>query len=704
MGEMRQSMRHLLIVLSALVLEACAAVHRELPEPGPRTVQELTDGWLFRFDDSWDEPAARSASATAWQPVRLPHSWNRLGEYRLERTSATDDRQGKGWYRLAIDGRTLNRRKRHVMEFDAVGNVADVWLNGRHLGRHKGAFSRFRFDLGGALDLSGPNILVVRADNSSPKPGSATADVIPLQGDFFIHGGIYRPARLISVNPSHFSLSDFGGPGVYADVADHGANGASVAVRMKLEGARPGQRLEAAIVEPNGTVAARGSLDLAAPSSEVKIDLRLKSPRRWNGRADPFLYRLIATLSERSAALDRVEQPLGIRSVRFDPANGFLLNGVHVPLRGVSRHQDYLGKGWALGPEDHARDMALIAEMGANTVRFAHYQHAEDWFDLADRAGMAVWAEIPFVNKVSFGNEEASGELIANARTQLIELIRQNYNHPSVITWGIGNEVDIDLAFGRLGPRADARPLLRQLNALAHSEDPARPSVIADCCESTPGDKVGYLPVLTGESDLMGYNRYFGWYYGKVEDLGPHLDRLHASHPGIPLSVSEYGAGGALSQHVEDPAAHRIDPGGRPHPEEYQAWIHERSWPQLRDRPYLFANWIWNMFDFSTRVRNEGDAVDINDKGLVTFDRKVKKDAFFYYKAQLERRAGGPHHEPPFRLANRAADPREGVQQCRSRHFDAQRQAARRGRMYRPHLPDREGPADARNQCRRSGR
>ena len=204
MGEMRQSMRHLLIVLSALVLEACATVPRELPEPGPRTVQELTDGWLFRFDDSWDEPAARSASATAWQPVRLPHSWNRLGEYRLERTSATDDRQGKGWYRLAIDGRTLDRRKRHVMEFDAVGNVADVWLNGRHLGRHKGAFSRFRFDLGGALDLSGPNILVVRADNSSPKPGSATADVIPLQGDFFIHGGIYRPARLISVNPSQF--------------------------------------------------------------------------------------------------------------------------------------------------------------------------------------------------------------------------------------------------------------------------------------------------------------------------------------------------------------------------------------------------------------------------------------------------------------------------------------------------------------------
>jgi beta-galactosidase len=330
--------------------------------------------------------------------------------------------------------------------------------------------------------------------------------------------------------------------------------------------------------------------------------------------------------------LDRVEQPLGVRTVRFDAAKGFFLNGVHVPLHGVSRHQDYLGKGWALSAEDHARDMALIAEMGANSIRFAHYQHAQDWFDLADRTGMVVWAEIPFVNKLSFGNKEASPNLVANARSQLIELIRQNYNHPSVVTWGIGNEVDIDLAAERLGPRADPRPLLRQLNALAHSEDPARPTTLADCCESTPGKKADYLPMLAGESDLIGYNRYFGWYYGKVRDLGPHLDQLHAAHPNIPLSVSEYGAGAALTQHVANPAALKIDPGSRLHPEEYQSWLHEHTWPQLRERDYLWGIWIWNMFDFSA-PRTEGDSIDINDKGLVSFDRKVRKDAFYYYKA-----------------------------------------------------------------------
>jgi beta-galactosidase len=624
----------LAVVLGALLLAGCAAHLRSSPEADPREVLVLADEWLFRFDDAWEEATARAASEADWQRVRLPHSWNRLGEYRLERSAATDDRQGKGWYRLAIDGRSLDPKKRHFIEFDAVGNVADVWLNARHLGRHAGAFSRFRFELMG-LNFQGKNLLVVRADNSKPEPGSSTEHIVPLLGDFFIHGGVYRPTRLFSVSPSHISLTDFGGPGVYMD-SELKADGSAVAsVRVKLTDARPGQEIEVALHEADGMIAAaaRQSLGASIHNGEVRVILPVLKPRLWDGRRDPYLYRLVATLSEGGRTLDRVEQRAGIRTIRFDPDRGFFLNGRHTPLYGVSRHQDVLGQGWALTRADHERDMALIAEMGANTVRFAHYQHAEDWFELADRTGMAVWAEIPFVNKVSFGDKEASPELVANARQQLIELIRQNYNSPSVITWGIGNEVDIDLAFGRLGPRADARPLLRELNALSHAEDRSRPTVIADCCEATPGTKVDYLPTLTGEADLMGYNRYYGWYYGKVGDLGPHLDALHSRYPKVPLSVSEYGAGGALSQHVEDPATHKINAGGRPHPEEYQSWIHEQSWRQLRERRYLWATWIWNMFDFSSR-RKEGDAVDINDKGLVTFDRKVKKDAFYYYKAQ----------------------------------------------------------------------
>lgn len=624
-----------LVLLAALALGGCTTPRALfVPRADSREVRELTDGWQFRFDNDWDERHALAAPASEWQSVSLPHSWNRLGEYRLERTAATDDRQGKGWYKLPIDGRTLDPDKRHFIEFDAVGNVADIWLNGRHLGRHAGAFSRFRFELSRALDFDGKNMLAVRADNSKPEPGSSTEHVIPLLGDFFIHGGIYRPARLISVGQSHISLSDFGGPGVYVDSSLTADGRAAVAVRAKLTNARAGQQLDVRLVDAGGAVVASGQQPVSTAAGVTRLTLELDSPRLWNGRSDPYLYRLVTALVEHREILDRVEQPIGIRTIRFDPDIGFFLNGRHVPLHGVSRHQDHLGKGWALRREDHERDMALIAEMGANTVRFAHYQHAPLWFDLADRAGMAVWAELPFVNKVSFGNTEASPELIANARQQMIELIRQNYNHPSVITWGIGNEVDIDLAFKRLGPRADARPLLRELNSLSHAEDASRPTVIADCCQATPGDKAGYLPTLTGEADLMGYNRYFGWYYGKVGDLGPHLDALHAKYPKVPLSVSEYGAGGALTQHVEDPAAHKINAGGRPHPEEYQSWLHEQTWPQLRERRYLWANWIWTMFDFSTRIRKEGDATDINDKGLVTFDRKVRKDAYFYYKAQ----------------------------------------------------------------------
>jgi len=626
-----------LAVLAALALAGCATPRVDsLRQINPREVRELTHGWQFRFDNGWDERRAQAAASAEWQAVNLPHSWNRLGEYRLERSAATDDRKGKGWYRLTIDGRSLDPTRRHFIEFDAVGNVADIWLNSRHVGQHAGAFSRFRFDLTGALNFGGDNLLVVRADNSEPQPGSSTEHVIPLLGDFFIHGGIYRSARLVSVNTSHISLADFGGPGIYFDSELSPDGSAAVAVRAKLAEARPRQQLDVALLHADGSVAARALQPVGTGTNvgEAAVELSLARPRLWDGRRDPYLYRMVATLLEGGVALDQVEQQVGVRAIRFDPREGFILNGKRTPLHGVSRHQDYLGKGWALTPEDHARDMALITELGANTVRFAHYQHAPEWFDLADRAGMAVWAELPFVNKVSFGDAEASPQLIANARQQMIELIRQNYNHPSVITWGLGNEVDIDLAFGRLGPRADARPLLRELNALSHAEDPSRPTVLADCCEATPGDKVTYLPTLTGEADLMGYNRYFGWYYGKVGDLGSHLDALHAKYPGVPLSVSEYGAGGGLTQHVEDPGSHKINAGGRPHPEEYQSWLHEQSWPQLRDRRYLWANWIWNMFDFSSRVRKEGDATDINDKGLVTFDRKVRKDAFFYYKAQ----------------------------------------------------------------------
>ena len=633
-----------LLLPVALAISACAAVPNK-PEaaaaPAPaaaadRSVLPLMSGWRFHLGEA-EGAAAPGHDDSGWQSVRLPHSWNHLGEYRLSRSEDVANVQGTGWYRLTLDAAALPAGRRHFLQFDGAGNVADVYVNGTPVGRHAGAFSRFRFDITDALRPGGPNVIAVRANNEKPAPGSATEHVIPLLGDFFIHGGLYRGVSIVSVPDVHIDLLDHGGPGIYARTVAVSVDEAEVAILSRLRNAdRRSQAMtvNAEIRDAEGNVVARTATPatIASGPSEIAQSLRIPAPRLWNGRADPYLYTVAVTLSG-GTGIDRVEEKFGVRTFRIDPDQGFFLNGRHMPLHGVSRHQDWLDKGWALTDADHERDMALIAEMGANTVRFAHYQHAEKWFELSDEAGMVVWAELPFVNKVSFGDMPASPELVANAKAQLVELIRQNYNHPSVVTWGIGNEVDIDLAFKRLGPKADARPLLVTLHDLARTEDPGRPTVIADCCEDTPGDKADYLPILSGSSDLMGYNRYFGWYYGKVGDLGPHMDALHAKHPSIPISVSEYGAGGALSQHTDNPEGGPINTSGRPHPEEFQSWWHEQSWPQLEQRRYLWANWIWNMIDFSSNIRQEGDATDINDKGLVSFDRAVKKDAFFYYKA-----------------------------------------------------------------------
>lgn len=606
-------------------------------DAGPRVETPLLDGWRFHFGETAGDPARPAFDDARWQAVRLPHTWNALGEYRIGRTAATRNLQGAGWYRLEIDRAALPARDRHYLQFDAAGTIADVWVNGRHAGRHAGAFSRFRFDITRLLE-AGRNVITVRADNSQPAPGSSTEHVIPLLGDFFQHGGLYRPVALVSVDDAHIALDDHGGPGVYARAVSISADAAELEVLTRL--ANAGAAMDASarlrLLDAEGATVAETSvpLRLGPGRGESTQRLRVPSPRLWDGRRDPHRYRLVATLEAGGQVLDRVEQRIGIREFRVDPDRGFFLNGRHLPLRGVSRHQDWLGRGWALSPADHARDMALIEEMGANSIRFAHYQHAPEWFELSDARGMVVWAELAFVNKVSFGDSPASPALVENARTQLVEQIRQHYNNPSVATWGIGNEVDIDLAFGRLGPNADARPLLRELHALAKDEDPHRPTVVADCCEDTPGEKVAGLPVLAGISDLMGYNRYYGWYYGEVDDLGPHLDALHAKHPLVPVSVSEYGAGGALTQHTDDPRGGSINAGGRPHPEEFQSWFHEQTWPRIESRDYLWGSWIWNMFDFSSTVRKEGDATDINDKGLVSFDRRVRKDAFFYFKAQ----------------------------------------------------------------------
>lgn len=297
----------------------------------------------------------------------------------------------------------------------------------------------------------------------------------------------------------------------------------------------------------------------------------------------------------------------------------------------MSRHQDRLGKGAALSDADQAEDMDLIEELGANTIRFAHYQHARKWFDLADQRGMIVWAEMPYVSMASFDDSLPTPELVENSRQQLTELIRQNYNHPSVAVWGVGNEVDSKALFS--GKAVKTVGLLKALHELAKAEDPSRLTTFADCCAEAPIRTPGESEPLLGLTDAVGFNRYPGWYSTNPGTMGATLDRLHARIPSVPMSISEYGAGGALTQHSDNARGGAINAFGRPHPVEYQSWVHEENWRSIRAPPYLWATWVWNMFDFASDFRAEGDAIDLNDKGLITFDRKVRKDAFYFYKA-----------------------------------------------------------------------
>jgi beta-galactosidase len=652
--------RHVVLALAMLVAAVTPAAAKEAPPPpsSPRVVTDISIGWRFRFGGDAAGVMAAGYDDGGWEQVAVPHTWNRVGEYGLARSAATNNKQGIGWYRLTYSAPAAAKGRRQYLDFGAVGIVADVWVNGTHVGQHKGAYSRFRFDVTPAWKPGAANLIVVKADNSKPEVGSTTAEVLPLAGDFFIHGGMYRGVSLIEANDVGIDLLDFGGPGVYASLevveigtSNNGGPRYVVVDKTRLRNLSSRERsidFYSVVKDSNGAVVGEGErlgfvLKPGGTNSLIG-ETGITGPMLWDGLKSQNMYSITVEIREGKALLDSVTQLFGIRDFNFDPNTGFTLNGKPLKLKGVSRHQDRLGKGYALTRADHAEDMAIIKEMGANSVRQAHYQHADEWTDEADKAGMIVWAEVPYVTTPSLSGGQGSAAVFANAEQQMRELIRQNYNHPSIVMWSIGNEVDASSLFGLGGGATKPLTLLQHLQKVAKEEDPSRPTIFADCCEDVripiAGLKVQEADpdtALAGTADMIGYNRYYGWYYPEPlkarEQLAAQMDKFHAKHPTLPISISEYGAGGAIGQHSDNPMSGFVNAIGRPQPEEYESWVHEQSWPVIRDRPYIFGSYVWNMFDFSSDLRNEGDSVDINTKGLVTFDRKVKKDAFYYYQA-----------------------------------------------------------------------
>lgn len=617
---------------------------------GPRTEVPLRNGWRFKLaPDAAPDPSAEPDST--WTTVSVPHTWNRVGYYKdhpethINTAQNVVNTQGVGWYKLTFQAPADAAGMKSFLQFDAASRMATVWLNGKLLGTHKGGFSRFRLDSTAALKPGEANLLTVKVDNTKPALGTPTADILPLTGDFFVYGGLYRPVSLIVTKKTHLDLLDYGSSGIYATTTSVDAGNAQVQVRARVSNDSEQSEtilVRAMLVDREGKVAGQHEESVAiAPATvgESKLTIAVPHAHLWQGVVDPYLYKLVVQISRKPVGvLDRVSIPFGIRQVRFDPNAGLFLNGKHVTVHGVGYHQDREGKGWASGPEDVDADVAMMREMGVTGIRLTHYQHGQPIHDLADRNGLVVWDEIPLVSQWTLGDDmEPTPALQENARQQLRELISQDFNHPSVVTWSIANEVDFGRSIpGFLGSASrrvpDPLPFLRQLNDLAHALDATRPTTLATCCEARSAAPDAAIPITASVTDLSGANRYFGWYYDTPADLSPHLDTLHKTRPEQPMAVTEYGAGGAISLH-SDNALGGPESRNRPQAEEYESYIHEQNWMTLRSKPYLWATFLWNSFDFGSTTRSEGNAQDINTKGIVTFDHKYKKDPYFFYKA-----------------------------------------------------------------------
>ena len=611
----------------------------------------LRDGWQFNLLGPLDEAgAAHEIDPENWEPVAIPHTWNQVGYYlsdpetHINSEENIDKTQGVGWYYLSFDAPNLADGQRAFLEFDAVSRTAQVYLNGKLLGGHRNPFGRFRLDATDLLRADGPNDLHVKVDNTQPAEGNSAQDVLPMTGDFFVRGGIYRPVNLVVTEPVHFDMLDYGGPGVYAQTTGLTDDEAQITLSARVaNNGADSQTLGvfATLLDETGrAVGASRQKVTIAPGETREIDgmLRVPSPRLWNGIADPYLHTLRFELRDTDGhLLDTIDQSFGIRQMEIDPERGFILNGKPYRLVGAGIHQDTEQSDWAVSTQEVDRSLKIMLDMGANSLRLSHYQHGSPIHDLADRYGIILWDEIGLVTAWTNSRDQtqAPADIVQNARAQLLDLVHQNFNHASVAVWGIANEVD----FGPGRPDflgrppeviADPMPLLNNLAQLSRELDPNRPVVLANCCEERGMEDV---PVVAEAVDAVGANRYFGWYYGKPGQLGAHLDSLREKHPDIPLSVSEVGAGGAPNMHTDNPLGGPVDMAGRTQPEEFLTWYHEENWREMADRDYLWGVWLWNAFDFGTTVRSEGDAQDINTKGIVTYDREIRKDAFYFYRA-----------------------------------------------------------------------
>lgn len=607
------------ILLACLLGSICKAEARE--------VTPFNNGWEFKkgpFPTDAMQTAARWNAD--WEQVNVPHTWN------------ADDMQkktnnfyaGVAYYRKHYVFPESLEGKRLFLRFEGVGACAEVYVNGYLVGTHKGAYSAFVCEIGSQVRLGEENEIVVKADNA------ARPDVIPVNHALFgVYGGIYRPVWLIVTEPCNIVVNDCASPGVYITQKNVSKQSADVSVRVKLDNATlapAALELENAIYTREGKLVKvhRQSFELTPQGVQSYVsDFKISHPHLWQGREDPYLYKVVSRLKQDGQVIDEVIQPLGLRKYEAVAGKGFFLNGKKYPMYGVTRHQDWWRMGSALTNREHDFDLEQIMEVGATTVRFAHYQQSDYIYSRCDTLGLIIWAEIPFVNRVT-------GQEWDNVHQQMRELIRQSFNHPSIYVWGIHNEV--------YHPHGYTAALTQSVHDLCKLEDPDRYTVAVN------GYGHAEHPV-NGNTDIQGMNRYFGWYEKKIQDIKPWIEKMEKEYPWQRLMLTEYGADANI-EHQTELLGDALNWGSDFYPETFQTKTHEYQWGVISQHPYILASYLWNMFDFAVPQWKRGGVDARNMKGLITFDRKIRKDAFYWYKANWSK-------EPVLYLTQRRNTERE---------------------------------------------
>lgn len=585
------------------MLVAASAGHVSRAQQPPRTDTVINDGWTISPISDTNKKAERTA-------VTLPHTWNAAyadGRRHYNRETMV--------YRRTLDVTPQMAGRRLFLYFEGVNSVAEVYVNRRTAGTHKGGYTAFCIEITDMVRQGG-NLVEVWAGNA------LRTDVLPISGDFNVYGGIHRPVRLIVTGRDCISPLFYGSPGVLVRQDKVGKDRADITVttKLSLEGGATGLTLRTSVIDASGRMVA--TAEDAAGGGSVDQRLVIDRPVLWHGRENPYLYTVRVELLRGSEVVDCVTERTGLRSFSVDPGRGFFLNGRRYDLYGFNRHEDFKGVGSAMTLGQHEADMRLVMESGATMLRLAHYPQGETIYRLADERGIVLWSEIALCGPGGYDYTGYVPSVEDNARQTLREMVYQKMNHPSVCFWGLFNE----LLAGDEEPLRqydDPVPFVRELNDLCHRLDPTRPTTFATCVDQR---------YYAGCADLIAWNKYFGWRTAR-EEAAAFFDEARALAAGVPVGVSEYGRGGSIAQHADPLYADGYDFPGGYHPEEYQAACHEGYWLALKERPWLWTKTVWQFADMQSSIKDEGDTPGINDKGMVTYDRATRKDAFYFYKA-----------------------------------------------------------------------